>query len=248
MPPDTTRNITPNTMPATATDATLARLVHLMQLCDSALPVGGFSFSNGLESAVHAGLVHDWQTLEAYTRAVAHASATSDGIVALAAHRAHLDGDFGGVLAADGAATLCRMNAEARTMSARMGRKLAEIVQRISPDPMVERWLAAVDGGTVAGNLAVAQGLAFAGCGIDRRSLFAAQHYGVVQTVLNAALRLVRVSHFATQAILFRAAADTDALYLQIEPLGLDDISMFAPECDLCASLHEKGNQRMFMS
>ena len=44
----------------------VATLSHLMQLCDSALPVGGFSFSCALESAVAQGVVRDEATLEEF--------------------------------------------------------------------------------------------------------------------------------------------------------------------------------------
>jgi urease accessory protein len=36
-----------------------SRLVRLLQLASPALPVGGFSYSSGLESAIETGLVHD---------------------------------------------------------------------------------------------------------------------------------------------------------------------------------------------
>ena len=45
----------------------LVQLLHLLQLSDSALPVGGFSFSNALESAVQYGVVSDADTLFRYT-------------------------------------------------------------------------------------------------------------------------------------------------------------------------------------
>src|SRR5215831_3097904 len=39
-----------------------AALLHLMWLASPALPVGGFSYSEGLEAAVEAGLVRDEAT------------------------------------------------------------------------------------------------------------------------------------------------------------------------------------------
>ena len=42
-------------------------LSRMMQFGDSMLPVGAFAFSNGLESAVQKGVVHDAETLRQYT-------------------------------------------------------------------------------------------------------------------------------------------------------------------------------------
>ncbi len=226
----------------------IATLMHLVQMCDSAFPVGGFSFSNGLESAVHIGLVHDAVTLEAYTGTVARNALYSDGVAALTAHRACLRDDFDAVVDADRRAMLCRMNAEARQQSVRMGCKMAEMSQRIAPSPMVERWLSEVQTGHSYGTFPVAQALAFASAGIGERLLVGAQYYGSVSVILNASLRCLRVTHYDTQRTLFRLLSEVDDLYGEIASLGLDDMQSFVPECDVIASLHEKGSQRMFMS
>jgi urease accessory protein len=42
--------------------------IQLMHLADSALPVGGFAFSNGLEAAVKSGVVASCAELEAYLK------------------------------------------------------------------------------------------------------------------------------------------------------------------------------------
>ncbi|MCT8353976.1 urease accessory protein UreF, partial [Photorhabdus kayaii] len=39
------------------------RLIRIMQFADSVLPVGAFSFSNGLESAIQSKIVYDVATL-----------------------------------------------------------------------------------------------------------------------------------------------------------------------------------------
>ena len=49
-------------MADTHTTLTEGALLRLMWLASPALPVGGFSYSEGLEAAVEAGLVHDATT------------------------------------------------------------------------------------------------------------------------------------------------------------------------------------------
>jgi len=225
-----------------------AAVLRLLEFTDSAFPVGTFSFSSGLETASFLGLVHDVASLEEYTRDVALQAAFTDGVAALHAHRSRLREDYGGILEADMQTMLCKMNYEARLMSCRMGKKLAELSEHVFSDSFMARWKEDIVQGRSAGTYPVAQGLIFASCGISELELFCSHQYGAASMVLSAALRLVRVSHYDTQRILFRMADDMDALYERVRGYGLEDMNTFAPQIDILASLHEKGAQRMFMN
>lgn len=61
-------------------------LLRLMAVLSPAFPVGGFSFSHGLERAVHDGLVSDRDSLEAWLRdLLEHGSAWNDAVLLAAA-------------------------------------------------------------------------------------------------------------------------------------------------------------------
>ena len=226
----------------------LSAVLRLLEFTDSAFPVGTFSFSCGLETAASLGIVHDAATLEEYARDVARQAAFTDGISAIHAYRSRLAEDYRGILDADSRTLLCKTNGEARRMSCRMGRKLAELGGRIFHDPVMEKWTDEIAGCLTPGTYPVAQGIVFAACDIPEQELFCSHHYGAVSMVLGAALRLVRVSHYDTQRIMFRMADDIDALYRSVKELGLEDMNAFVPQADILASLHEKGTQRMFMN
>lgn len=223
-------------------------VMRLLQFTDSAFPVGTFSFSNGLETAAEQGLVHDAATLEKYTRDIARQAAYTDGIVALHAYRSYCNGDYEGILEADSQAILCKMNAEARLMTRRMGKKLAELSKHIFPDDTVALWLGDIDADRTPGTYPVAQGLVFATAGICAKGLFCSHQYGVVNMVLSAALRCVRVSHYDTQRILFRLGNDMEALYNRVNAMSFEEIYTFVPQIEILAALHEKGTKRMFMN
>lgn len=225
------------------------KIMHLLQFTDSTFPVGTFSFSNGLETATYEGIVTDAKSLESYTRSVALQAAYSDGVAALLAYRAAMDGNYDDIVAADKEIMLFKMNDEARMMLQRMGKKLAELGVRLFDDSdLFRRWLADISAGKTPGSYPIAQGIAFALAGLSEQDLYASHQYGVINMVLSAALRCVRVSHYDTQEILFRLSKETEALYEKARVMTFEDMNSFVPEMDIFASLHEKGKMRMFMN
>lgn len=225
------------------------KIMHLLQFTDSTFPVGTFSFSNGLETATYEGIVTDAKSLESYTRSVALQAAYSDGVAALLAYRAARGGNYDDIVAADKEIMLFKMNDEARMMLQRMGKKLAELGVRLFDDSdLFRRWLADISAGKTPGSYPIAQGIAFALAGLSEHDLYASHQYGVINMVLSAALRCVRVSHYDTQEILFRLSKETEALYEKARVMTFEDMNSFVPEMDIFASLHEKGKMRMFMN
>lgn len=223
-------------------------VMRLLQFTDSAFPVGTFSFSNGLETAAFEGVVRDAVTLEEYTRDVSLQAAYSDGVVALHAFRSANDDDYESLLEADRRLMMFKMNAEARQMLQRMGKKLAELSVHIFETPVMNRWLEDIRVGRTPGTYPVAQGLVFSMAGLSETDLFCSHQYGVINMVLSAALRCVKVSHYDTQRILFRLSEQAEGLYEEVRTMAFEDMNAFVPFIDILASLHEKGTMRMFMN
>ena len=229
-------------------DPRMTALFHLLQYSDATFPVGTFSFSNGLETASYEKLVHDASGLEQYARSAALQAAFSDGVAALTAYRACKKGDYKAICDIDARLMLFKMNDEARLMLRRMGKKLAELSARIFSSDILSRWLADIEREVTPGSYPVAQGIVFALSDLSEEDLYVSHQYGVINMILGAALRCVRVSHYDTQDILFRLASETPALYEQAKDMDFEDMNCFVPEMDILASLHEKGSMRMFMS
>src|SRR5437899_621051 len=100
---------------------------RLLQFGDSMFPIGGFSFSCGLESAVQTGVVKDKATLHEFARTALEQAARGDGIALVAAHHAAADGDVEALVAIDAQVFARKPSDETRLMSTRMGRKFTEI-------------------------------------------------------------------------------------------------------------------------
>lgn len=226
----------------------MIQVMRLLQFTDSQFPVGTFSFSNGLETASFEKIVTDAKTLEAFARSQSHQAAFSDGVACIQAYRAYKAGDFTKCKEIDKYLFAFKMNDEARQMGTRMGKKLAELGVKLYSDGFMKEWLDDINMGETPGMYPIAQGIMFALAGVSEKDLFCSHQYGVINMVLGAALRCVKVSHYDTQQILEKLADDVERLYNEASQMELKDMNAFYPELDILASLHEKGNMRMFMN
>lgn len=230
-------------------------VLRLLQFGDSAFPVGAFSFSNGLESGVQHGAVHDLCTLEQFVRTAIHQAATVDGIALLVAHRSAEKSDLDSVVAADRALIQRKLNEEMRIMTTRMGRKLAELAVHMldakgscANPTLLGRWLDQIRGGVTPGTYPVGLALVFAAFRLDGRQAFAAHQYGVAAMMLGAALRLMRVSYLDTQTVLLEVNGTAEEAYQRIAGASLDQMAGFAPLTDILAASHRHAHVRMFMN
>lgn len=228
--------------------ADIARLLIALQLGDSALPTGSFSFSNGLESAVQQLVVHDRETLTEFALTAVRRAATTDGIALLEAHRAARVSDMRRLIAADRAVVDRKLSEEMRTMTVRMGHKLGELGTFVVHAPLLGSWLAAVTARETPGTYPAGLGILFAELGSPEADAFAVHQYGVAMTTLSAALRLMRIAPREVQAILRQANAENEALYERVCGASLDDMAGFAPMADILAAMHVRAHLRMFMN
>lgn len=227
---------------------TADRLFRLVAFSDSAFPIGGFSFSCGLETAAFEGLVYDEATLKAYVETMTRLAATSDGVAALVAHRALQEPCWERVVEADRALWISKTGREAQRMTHRIGRKLLDLMQEVLPSPSVERWAELVREEKTPCTMPVSQAVLFVAAGLDERALFASLQYGMANMILQAALRTIRISHLAAQRILYALSREVEERYEEVHDFELDQIYLFAPEAEILASLHEQGEQRLFMN
>jgi urease accessory protein len=226
----------------------ISRLMSALQFGDSLLPTGSFSFSNGLESATAQHVVHDRGTLAEFALTAARRSATTDGIALLEAHRGTCTADLARTKEADRAAFNRKVSEEARTMTVRMGRKLAELATGVVPAPMLSRWLSEVTAHQTPGTYPAGLGVLFATLGSPEGDAFAVHQYGVTMATLSAALRLMRIEPREVQAILRQASAETPELYAKVRGASLADMAGFAPMADILAAMHVRAHVRMFMN
>jgi urease accessory protein len=231
-----------------AAGAAPTRLARLLQFGDSMFPIGGFAFSGGLESAVQKRVVTDARTLEEFARTAVAQAAMGDGIAVVHAHRAAAAGDVDGLVRIDQRVYGRKLSSETRTMTVRMGRKFAEMGASVTDAPLAVAWRERIISGATPGCYPVALAASFAEQGLPEADAFVVHQYGVAVMILGAALRVMKIGHVETQAMLYRLNAGADADYAAAARARLADMASFAPVTDILAAAHVKAHVRLFMN
>jgi len=233
---------------ADVSSAQIATAMRLLQFGDSMLPVGAFSFSGALESAIQQGLVTDAETLGSYVRTSTRRAATSDGVALLEAHRATKAREYDTLVEIDRAVFARKLDDEFRVQTVRMGKKLLEVAGQVIGSTVVHNHLGAVVDGGSPGTYPVSSGIVSAELGLSEEESFSLQQYGVAAALLGAALRLMRIDHVTTQKILFDVNRLVGADFEDVRSASVLDMSTFAPMADVLAAVHVQSHVRMFMS
>jgi urease accessory protein len=223
-------------------------LACALQFGDSMFPIGAFSFSCGLESAVQKGVVADATTLHTFTRTAWEQSARGDGIALIAAHRAAKACDIDALVRIDEQVYARKLSDEMRTMTVRLGKKFTEMGVHVISAPLICKWRACIDACATPGCYPVALAINFALQGLPERAAFTVHQYGVAATILGAALRLMKISHIETQKILYELNGRAESNYERAAAARLSDMSGYAPLTDILAAVHTKAHVRLFMS
>jgi urease accessory protein len=229
-------------------DCTATHLTRLLQFGDSMFPVGGFAFSGGLESAVQKRVVTDGPTLLAFVRTAVEQANRGDGVALVGAHRAAMAGDVDTLMAIDARVYARKLSGEARLMSVRMGKKLAELAAQVTGAPLLADWRDRIERASTPGCYPVALAVNFAAQGLSARDAFAVHQYGVAAMILSAALRVMRIGHVETQQMLFAVNAGVEEAFAVAASACLDDMAGFAPLAEVLAAVHVKAHVRLFMN
>lgn len=225
----------------TTTTATETPLLQLLWLASPALPVGGFSYSEGLEAAVEAGLVKDETSAGDWLVDQLHLGlARADLAVLAQAVPAWREGNTQRVNALDAWMRQTRETSELRLQTEQMGRSLLEWLKAVRPQ----------DAGRCAmpPTYPVAFALAASTSGAAVRDIVLACAFGWAENMMQAAIKAVPLGQSAGQRILARLAAQIPEAADYALTLGDDERQSFTPMLAVLSAQHENQYSRLFRS
>ncbi len=227
----------------TITDEALARL---LAWTSPAYPVGGFSYSHGIEAAVEAGLCVGREGLVRYIRAVLRDGAGAvDGPLLAAAHRAAEADDDAALDEAAELAHAFRGTAELALESRQQGGSFASVTLAAWPDARMAGF-AARHRNRLAH--AVAFGAAAGFGGVPLRAALLAFLSGFAANLVSAGVRLVPLGQTDGQRATAALLPDIQAAVAHALATPPEDIATCTPVLDLLSMAHETQYTRLFRS
>jgi urease accessory protein len=221
-------------------------LLQLMWLASPALPVGGFSYSEALETAVDSGRVAGEAQASRWLRdQLQLALARSDLAVVAQALPAWQRGDVERARELNHWVLTTRESRELRGQAEQMGRSLVEwLKNRGVDDPRV----AALAAFAPAPSWPVAFALAAAQTGAPLREALLAFAFGWAENMVQAALKAVPLGQSAGQRILAALVEAIPAAADLAIALADDERQAFSPMLAVLSSQHESQYSRLFRS
>ncbi len=225
-----------------------ASFLQLMWLASPALPIGGFSYSEGLEAGVNAALVgNEAQAADWIDQQLQLTQARGDMAVLAQAMQAWQRDERARIVALNAWVLQTRESSELRLQTEQMGRSLVAWLQnRYADDAQalaLVHWLAAED---ASYPLAFALAAHLAGAGA--RDALLAYAFGWAENMVQAAIKSVPLGQSAGQRILARLAQAIPGAADHALALGDAQRQAFSPMLAILSARHEHQYSRLFRS
>lgn len=221
-------------------------LHRLLHLASATLPVGAFSYSQGLEPAAEAGFVRDAAGAGRWIADLMHGPLTQlDAPLWLRLRRAWEADDAAAVSRWNDVVLASRETAELRAEMAQMGYSLRRLLIDLHAVPeSPRRMLQDLD----EVSFLAAHALACRLWQLYEAAALEALMWSWLENQVMAAVRIVPLGQTEGQRLLLSLSADIPALAAQAQGLEDDDVGYLAPGLAWLSSRHETQYTRIFRS
>jgi urease accessory protein len=221
-------------------------LSRLFQLTSPALPVGAYSYSQGLEWAAEDGVVRDEASAGEWIAEVLHSGVGGFEAPLLARVMAAVDAaDWQRLAALNELFIATRESSELRNETLQMGHSLRVLLDALDDVPLAVR--EALRGlGEVS--FPVVWACIAAAWGIPPRGAVTAYLWAWAENQVMAAVKIVPLGQTAGQRLLFDLGTVVEQVADKALALDEDDWSNFAPSFAIASCKHETQYTRLFRS
>lgn len=216
-----------------------------LQLADSFLPVGTYTFSYGLETLVNEGYVEDTEDLaDLIDDLLRYRFGPSEMVAVSNAYSAAAEDDLDGVERVDNALRAVTLPREPREASEKSGDRLLKLFDESADTSMVSSYAER----EAPKNYSVALALVAADDGMTLDETGTVAGYSFVTDLLGAGMRLLSVGHHEAQTVLNDAKPTVEEVWREYREEPADEMSSLTYVGDVSCMRHEDSESRLFFS
>jgi urease accessory protein len=221
-------------------------LVRLLQLASPALPIGGYSYSQGLEWAIESGSVHDAESARRwFGDLLTLVLPRGEAAMAMRLLRASAAEDWPALAHWNAELRATRESAELTAESEQMAHSLLQLVDDLGLlDAGAQASLASLAPATLPG----AYALAARGFGIGTETALTAYLWSWLENQVLCAIKTVPLGQVAGQRLLLELGARIPEVVATAVACADDQLANFAPGFAMASCRHETQYTRLFRS
>lgn len=223
---------------------TIERILYLLQLASPALPVGAYSYSEGIEALIDMGTISDAQSLQHWLeQELRYGAIRLEAAVMVRAYHAVQSENIAALSYWNDWLSAARETEELRLSSWQMGRSLAKLLLQLQPQ--VAPFVDALE----PCNYAIAFGIAAASWKIDPLlSVVLGYLHSWTTNLVTAGVKLIPLGQTAGQQLILNLFPDLMNAATEILSLSDDDLCSCGWGLSLASMVHEIQYTRLFRS
>lgn len=221
-----------------------SHLLSILQLASPALPVGAYSYSEGLEMLIENGTITNSQNLKQWLEAeLRYGAMRLDAAVMVRVWQAAKVGDVETLRRWNLWLSAARETEELRASAWQMGRSLMQLLGKLQPEI-----LPLADAVGIPCNYAIAFGIASAHWNINIQAALLAYLHSWATNLITAGIKLIPLGQTAGQELLLELQGLFSAATVEILALADDDLGCCSWGLSLASMQHETQYTRLFRS
>lgn len=224
---------------------------YLLQINDALFPIGGYSHSQGLETYIQRGLVHDEDTAREYIiNKIKWNFEYTELLAARLAYEAAEKKNLKGLLHLEELLEASRIPMEQREAARKMGSRFAKTIEKlelpISESGIFRKYLDARKGKTV--NHCCIYGVFCAEMQIPLEEALSHYLYAQTSAIVTNCVKTIPLSQTSGQKLLSGCYGEFEMILKDVMEKSEEDLCLSAPGFDIRGIQHERLYSRLYMS
>jgi urease accessory protein len=224
-------------------------MLHLLHLCDPALPIGGFSHSAGLETYVQEGIIADKNSAQEFvTQQLAQNIFYTDAALVSLTYDAAYNNDLKSIVALDNICSAVKLPKEMRLASNKLGIRLLKIFEQNSTFTLLKKYKSCILNEEASGHYCIVFGLLSYAMNIEKKEALTGFYYNAATGIVTNAVKLIPLGQQDGQEILMSLFPLIDELVQKSLIPNKEMIGYCCAGFDIRSMQHEQLYSRLYMS